>query len=472
MITSNAFADKKIIILGLGLSGLSTARALKVGGARVWVWDDNEKVRAKVKEFPLLNPQTVKWQDFDALLLAPGIPLTHPEPHPAVYAAHAANRPVIGDMEVFANANLSARVIGVTGTNGKSTTTALIGHILQHTKRPSAVGGNIGYPILDLPPLGADGVYALEISSFQIDLSPNLAPDVAVLLNITEDHLDRHGSIENYAAVKAKLLWQQAPSAVSVVSLDDVPSASIARDLFLAGRRVIGISTQRPVDDGVYVANGQLIDSMHGVAQPVLDLRSVSRLPGEHNWQNMAAAYAAVRAAGLGTTEAADAIISFKGLAHRQEFIIETGGIQFVNDSKATNVEAAKKALSSYENIYWIVGGRPKKSGLQGIDAELGNVTAAYTIGESADAFAKYLDGKIPHVQVCETMNLAIDQAFEAALSDGSSQPPATILLSPACASFDQFDNFEQRGETFRALCLLMDSKTKGREEDGAAQCP
>lgn len=462
MIVTTAFADKRVIVLGLGKSGLSAAQVLRLGGAHVALWDDQETSRAKTaakplfKDFPFVNPQTVNWRDYDALILAPGIPFTHPEPHPAVRKAQDQGRQVIGDVELFALANLAAKTIGITGTNGKSTTTALVGHILAHAKRPSAVGGNIGTPLLDLAPLGPQGIYTLELSSFQLDLAPSLSVDVGVLLNLSVDHLDRHGSMEHYASVKAKMLHQQSPTAYSVVSLDDPFTAKIAQELFLQGRRVIGISTERPVPDGVYVQEGQLTESIHGVPHKVLDLKTLDRMPGAHNWQNIAAAYAAVRAAGLSTSEASEAIVSFPGLAHRQELVGEMGHVRFVNDSKATNVEAAIKALGSYGKIYWIVGGRPKAGNLAGIESFLGTVDAAYTIGEATERFADALEGRVPNVETCGTMSVAINRAFQAAQMAATKESPATVLLSPAAASFDQFKSFEDRGNAYRSLVRIL----------------
>ncbi|MBL6928003.1 MAG: UDP-N-acetylmuramoyl-L-alanine--D-glutamate ligase [Rhodospirillales bacterium] len=460
MIAVSSFANRSVAVVGLGRSGLATARALAMGGANVWTWDDNERAReAAIDEgFDVFEPAPETMTDTSAVVLSPGIPLTHPEPHRVVGLARDAGCPVIGDIELLARSQPRATYVGITGTNGKSTTTSLVGHILSQSGRKVEVGGNLGAPALGLAELGTEGVYVLELSSYQLDLLDEATFDIAVLINISPDHLDRHGGMDGYVAAKRRIFRSNGSRLIAIVGVDDRHSAEIFAQLNAGSeRRVIPISIKSPVAGGVYVAGGQLIDDQCGRAEPVLDLTGVANLPGEHNWQNAAAGYAAARAAGVARDEIVAAITTYPGLAHRQENLGTVDGISFVNDSKATNGEAAARALDCYENVYWIAGGLAKEGGLEPLEGRLSGVRHAFLIGEAKDAFAKILSGKCA-VSVSGTLDVAVGEAFDAAVADGL--PNAVVLLSPACASFDQFTDFEARGDAFRQMVkALTDSR-------------
>ena len=366
MVVVTEFSGKRVLVLGLAKSGRAAVRALLEGGAEVLAWDDGAKVRDSIAgEMTLVDPATVDWRSVAALVLSPGIPLTFPEPHPAVVWAREAGVEIIGDIELLGRAQPQARYVGITGTNGKSTTTALIGHILGQSGQRVEIGGNLGTPALSLAPLDADGIYVLEASSFQLDLIETLAFDVAVLLNVTSDHLDRHGGMDGYIAAKKRIFARQGAGAAAVVGIDDAICRDIAEELRQVGNaRVIPISVTREAPGGVYAEGGWLIDATGERPERVLDLAGAERLPGSHNAQNAAAAYAASRALGVEREVAAAAIRSFPGLAHRQELVGTIGGVRYINDSKATNADATEKALACYDAIYWILGGLPKAGGI------------------------------------------------------------------------------------------------------------
>lgn len=448
--------ERTYAVFGLARSGLAAARALNASGAKVFLGDDSSARIGEAAAAGYLVRDLV--QDFpggaEVLILSPGVPLTHPAPHPVVRAATAAGARIIGDTDLFAQAiaqlrgeGAGPRLVAITGTNGKSTTTALTGHVLAQCGVPVAVGGNIGRAVFDLDPLGADGVYAIEMSSYQIDLSPSMAADVGCLLNITPDHLDRHGSFENYAAVKARLLAQVRRDGQIVIGVDDPTTAGIADAMAGAGRRVARVSVRGPVAGGVYVADGALVDDLDGRARAVLSLAALERLPGLHNAQNIAVTYAALRAIGLESGAILAGIATFPGLAHRLEEIARQDGVRIINDSKATNAEATEKALSSFENIHWIVGGVAKAGGITSLAPLFGRVRRAYLIGASAEAFAQTLGDAVPH-----EISGTIDKALASALA--RARPGEVVLLSPAAASFDQFRDFEARGDHFRHLVM------------------
>jgi UDP-N-acetylmuramoylalanine--D-glutamate ligase len=452
MIEVSGFENRPVAVFGLGRSGLSAARALIAGGAEVRGWDDQPERRTEAAEIgvPLADLYTGAMEGVVALVLSPGVPLTHPAPHLVVELARAAGAEVIGDIELFARAHPTSPVVAVTGTNGKSTTAALIGHVLSTNGREVAVGGNFGRPALDLPRMNGGSVYVLELSSYQIDLSPGFVPDVAVLLNISADHLDRHGDIDNYAAVKSRVFEGQGCDQWAVIGVDDEYCRAVYERLREGGRkRLVPISMERPVDGGVFVTDGVLHDATEGGAVAMTDLRETNSLPGVHNWQNAAAAYAAARALGVEGGDAAAVIKGFPGLAHRMERIGEVAGVRFVNDSKATNVESAARALACFDNIYWIAGGRPKEGGIDVLEPYLGHIVHAYLIGEAAPLFAASLDAKVPFT-LSGTLAAAVEAAYRDATN--SSEPGGVVLMSPACASFDQFRDFEVRGAAFRAL--------------------
>lgn len=444
------YKDNTVAVVGLGKSGLSAARALKDGGADVLVWDDRPDARGAAEKagYRLAAPDAYDWSGDApaALVLSPGIPLTHPKPHPAAAAAGIHGIPVLGDVELLYRACPQAHYIGITGTNGKSTTTALIGHILSSADRTVEVGGNLGTPALDLAPLDADGIYVLEMSSYQLDLTHSVAFDSAILLNVTADHLDRHGGMDGYIAAKKRIFRNQGHGAAAIVGVDDDHCKAVATALEADGHTVIRLSVTHQLKNGVYIADGKLIDAMQGAPVAVLDLNDAPALPGLHNAQNIAAAYAATRREGLTPAEIRDGILSFPGLAHRLETVVVEDGIRFVNDSKATNAEATARALASFERIYWIAGGREKEGGYDVLRPYLPTVRKAFLIGEAAENMAAALSNSL-EVEICGTLQRAVEQATALAMAEGVRG--SAVLLSPACASFDQFPNFEIRGAAF-----------------------
>ncbi len=450
MIVLAPFADRNAVILGLGRSGMACARALLASGASVATWDDAEAARTKAaaEGIPVREPAAIDWQAADFLVISPGIPHTHPRPHPVAAAARAAGKPIIGDIELLAQTQVRARYVGITGTNGKSTTTSLLGHILAEAGRTVQVGGNLGLPALDMAPLAEDGVYVIEMSSYQLELTPSTPFDVAVLINISPDHLGRHGGMEGYVAAKRKIFGKVGSTAV--VGLDDEWSRRIAEGN--PGRaRTIGISAATSVPGGVSACGGILADATEGASRTVADLRAVATLQGIHNWQNAACAFAAARALDVPAEAIVRGIRSYPGLAHRQELVGQIRGVAFVNDSKATNADAAVYALACRERIHWIIGGRAKEGGLAGVEPYLGRVVRAYLIGEAAPEFADWLKHQGgPAFELCGDLASATRRAFAAAA------PGDTVLLSPACASFDQFPNFEARGDAFRSLVRAL----------------
>lgn len=456
MIPITEYAGKDVAVYGLGRTGLAAARALKAGKARVHAWDDNEETRARAEAagIPLSDLNKRDWQSFAALVLSPGIPYRFPQPHRLVRLAQMTNVPIVGDMELFARAvqQLPERgrpkVIGITGTNGKSTTTALIGHILKECGMDARIGGNIGTGVLDMAPLHANAYYVLELSSYQLDLVKSLHCDVAVFLNVSPDHLDRHGGMKGYVDAKRRIFLNQQPGDTAVIAVDDTITQTLAMDLAARGGvRVSQVSSEFALGRGVSAVDGKLFDSLSGNAHRVGDLADIPSLPGRHNFQNAAAAYAACRALGLDPARIHAAMLSFPGLAHRMEQVGEIDGVRFVNDSKATNAQAAEQALRAYKKVYWIAGGVPKAEGIGPLAPLFGRVAKAYLIGDAADAFARTLGDAVPNVK-SGTLEKAVAAALEDARNSGDEDP--IVLLSPACASFDQFKDFEARGDAFR----------------------
>jgi UDP-N-acetylmuramoylalanine--D-glutamate ligase len=463
MISLQHLSDKPIAVFGLGRSGLASARALMESGARLWAWDDKKDARAKAQDagIPLVDLYHCNWEEPDFLVLSPGIPLHFPTPHPLVTQAREKGCEIIGDIELIAQAVKSASCVGITGTNGKSTATALVGHILASAGRKVEVGGNIGTPVLELHPLGAGGSYVLEVSSYQLELTPSAPFDVAVLLNIAPDHLERHGSMDNYLAAKKLIFSGTNDPATAIIGTDDSFSKTIFEEVKKRDRwQAIAISGNHEISGGVYVLDGVLVDDRFGKNSKVLDLASVPSLPGAHNWQNAAAAFVTASVLGLGSDEIAAGLETYKGLAHRQERIGVANGVLYVNDSKATNASAAAKALSCYDTIYWIAGGRTKDAaeqdkscGFEELEPFLGRIRHAFLIGEAAERFAELLGSSVPLTK-SETLDRAVAEAARTA--EKERLEGASVLLSPACASFDQFDNFEARGEAFRSLVKAL----------------
>jgi UDP-N-acetylmuramoylalanine--D-glutamate ligase len=445
---------QSVAVFGLGGSGLSTVRALAAGGVETAVWDDNVKARERATEagFSLVDLSRADWRGFRFLVLSPGVPLTHPEPHWTVKLADGAGVPIIGDIELFARERGArapqAPFVAVTGTNGKSTTTALIAHILREAGRDVALGGNIGVPVLDLPPPANDRIHVIECSSYQIDLAPSLAPSVGLLINITPDHLDRHGDLQRYAAVKERLVAQ---SEIALIGVDDDPCRQICARLKsrVGPPRVVAVSGgDDPLADVFVRARGI---AERSDASPPVDLAGARALRGDHNGQNAAFAYAAARALGVESGDIASALRSFPGLAHRMEEVGRKGRVLFINDSKATNADAAEKALKAFRDIHWVLGGRPKEGGVEPLRPLFSRVAKAYLIGEATEAFARTLSGAVSFER-CGTLSAAVSAAARDAFASSAAEP--VVLLSPACASFDQFANFEARGDAFRATAV------------------
>ncbi|MBL9036450.1 MAG: UDP-N-acetylmuramoyl-L-alanine--D-glutamate ligase [Rhodospirillaceae bacterium] len=449
-------AGKIVAVLGLGRTGAATAAALAASGATVWAWDDNEKARGAVPAEMLVDPAQADWRLPEMLVMSPGIPHTHPAPHPAAAAAKSAGKPLIGDIELLYRAMPNRRYVGITGTNGKSTTTTLIAHILRQGGKAIEVGGNLGQAALSLQPLPGDGIYVLELSSYQLELTPTPICDVAVLLNITPDHLSRHGGMDGYIDAKALILRPKGRSSIGVLGVDD----QFCRDLFArlkdGARKLIPISVEREVAGGVDAIGGQLVDRTGGAPIAVMDLSTIATLPGSHNWQNAAAAYVAARAMGLDRAAIVAGLRTYPGLAHRQELIATIGSVRYVNDSKATNADAASKALVCYDDIYWIIGGQAKEGGLTSLEKLFPRVRHAYLIGEASALFARQLGIAVRHTQ-CGTLDKAVAAAH--ALAQRDRKPGAVVLLSPACASWDQYANFEARGDHFRKLVLELSAQ-------------
>jgi UDP-N-acetylmuramoylalanine--D-glutamate ligase len=436
---------KKIAVVGLGASGLPVIAACAAAGIPCIAWDDNAAARdaAAKTGAEIAEPSDENIKDVALVCLAPGIPLTHPAPHRIVTLARQHGVEVTGDIELFHRALPAARTIGITGTNGKSTTTALIGHILRESGAKAAVGGNIGTAALSLPMLPPDGIYVLELSSYQLDLCQSFAPSIAVFINISPDHLDRHGDLKGYVAAKERIMRGHG---TGIVAVDDTESAAVFhRQRKTGARDLVAVSGHQPVTKGVCVNNeGLLCDD----TDVVTDLKDCPALQGRHNWQNAALAYAACRAAGVPRDRIVAALKTFPGLSHRQHILGTLNGIRYINDSKATNDDAAATALRAFDPVYWIAGGRSKGSGYAACEQELARVRHAFLIGEAEEEMARWLESRgIPHTR-CGTLQEAAAPAHEMA----QRERPAggVVLLSPACASFDQFKSFEHRGDVFR----------------------
>jgi UDP-N-acetylmuramoylalanine--D-glutamate ligase len=464
MIIVPGIEKRKIGVYGLGATGLSTCEALSASGAEVYSWDDNEAARAKTRNtrYAAEHPKEWPWAELRSLALSPGVPLTHPAPHPVVRKAHQSGVEVIGDIEFFARAvNARApkdrpRVIAITGSNGKSTTTALIGHMLKECGRSAVVGGNIGMPALSLPEIEAGRVYVLELSSFQLDLAKTLRADVAALLNLSPDHIDRHGDMDGYVAAKRRIFMNQQKTDTAIVGVDDAATQGIcAKLLSEGGRAVTPISAEGSLGRGVYALGTKLFYSLGDKSGEAGDIAHIAPLRGRHNAQNAAAALAAAIAEGIAPNVAVRAMDRFAGLPHRMEIVAKKGAVLFVNDSKATNADAASRALSSYDDIYWIAGGKAKEGGVASLRSLMTRVRGVYLIGEAAREFEGQLAGTAPCIQ-CGDLPTAVSRAARDAAQSGLKAP--VVLLSPACASYDQFRNFEERGEVFRKLANQIET--------------
>jgi UDP-N-acetylmuramoylalanine--D-glutamate ligase len=440
------FAGQRIAVMGLGRAGLPSARALARLGATVRAWDDSARAVAEARAQGLATGPLDDLAGYDALLLSPGIPHMLPAPHPVAAAARQAGVPILCDVEFLyrwvREAGSQARFVGITGTNGKSTTTALLGHMLDVAGVPNAVGGNLGPAALDLKMLGSDGVYVLEMSSYMLERIATVRFSLAAMLNLSPDHLDRHGDMAGYARAKRHIFDRQDASCVAVIGQDDALTAAT----FPGHARRMPISGGTAQPGGVWAEGTVLRDD----AGPIVDLARAAALPGAHNAQNAAAAAALALALGVARQHVAQGIESFAGLAHRQERVAVRHGVAFVNDSKATNADSAARALACYQRIHWIAGGIGKAGGIAGLVEFFPRIATAWLIGRDADGFARTLAAHgVPH-RVVGTLDAAVAQAATEA------RPGDTVLLSPAAASFDQFANFEARGDRFRALVASL----------------
>ncbi len=457
MILVPGVAKRKFGVFGLGATGLSVAEALVASGAEVHSWDEKAEARDKTAntEFRAEHPKEWPWSEFTALVLSPGVPLTHPKPHAIVRKAQQEKVEVVGDVELFARAlnampeSMRPKVVAVTGSNGKSTTTALIGRILKEAGLQAVVGGNIGLPMLSLAAPTPETVYVLELSSFQLDLATSLRADVAVMLNLSPDHLDRHGDMAGYIASKKRIFRNQTKDDWALVGVDDVHSQALCAELSGAGRaKVAPISAEGALGRGVFALSGKLFYNLDGKTGEAGDISNVAALRGAHNGQNAAAALAAAMALGVAPPLAVRLMERFEGLPHRMEIVARSGRVLYVNDSKATNADAASKALTSYAEIFWIAGGKPKEGGVASLRPLMNRVRGAYLIGEAAKEFEAQLAGAVPCIQ-CGDLAAAVARAGRDATLNKNE---AVVLLSPACASYDQFKNFEERGDAFRRL--------------------
>jgi UDP-N-acetylmuramoylalanine--D-glutamate ligase len=453
MIPVTVLAKRRVAVFGLGGSGLAACHALVAGGAEVIGWDDDAARIAAATQAGIASAdlRRVDWTAIAALVLAPGVPLTHPAPHWAAGLARNAAVEVIGDVELYCRQRRAeapdSPFVGITGTNGKSTTTALTAHLLASAGYAAEIGGNIGTAILSLEPPRPGHAHVIECSSYQIDLAPTLDPAVGILLNVTPDHLDRHGTLQNYAAIKERLVAGVQPGGTAIVGVDDDWCQAVADRIERAGRRVMRVSVRRPLPDGLYVEAEQIMLAAGGTARTIAHLGSIGSLRGRHNAQNAACAAGAALALGLAPEQIARGLVSFPGLAHRMEEVGRRGRVLFVNDSKATNADAAARALASFSDIFWIAGGKPKAGGITSLDGYFPRIRKAYLIGEAAEDFAATLAGNTEHV-IAGTLDRAVTLAAQDAAASGLPDP--VVLLSPACASFDQFPNFEVRGAAFR----------------------
>jgi len=457
MIKAATFSGQTLAVFGLGRTGITAALSLAKGGADVWAWDDNEAARdaAAMQGVAISNLNEAEWENFDALVLSPGVPDKLPKPHWTAECANAAGVPIICDIEIFAR-ELAAqpdtdrpKIIAITGTNGKSTTTALIGYVLKVCGKDAQIGGNIGRGVLDLGKMHAGKYYVIELSSYQLERTHSLRANAAVFLNLSPDHLQRHGDMAGYEAAKLRIFNNQTSDDTAVIGVDTDDTKRIFSELTAKnGRRILPTSVRKSLGRGVSVMNGKLYCNMSGKCVEICDLSKAKALEGKHNHQNAAAAYAAVQSLGIDPKVIGEAILSFPGLAHRMETIGSAGPVRFVNDSKATNADAAMQALKSYDNIFWIAGGQSKSGGIEPLARLFPNITQAYLIGEAAPDFHKTLKKK----KVTNKISGDLEKAILCATRDAmqSEKPNPIVLLSPACASFDQFKDFETRGDAFR----------------------
>jgi UDP-N-acetylmuramoylalanine--D-glutamate ligase len=456
MFPVTTFKGKKVAVFGLARTGIAAALALAAGGAEVLAWDDGQAGRdaALAAGITPVDLSAISFDGIAALVMSPGVPIYGPREHWSVAKAKAANVPVIGDVELLAR-EINAipqtdrpRIVAITGTNGKSTTTALLAHILCANGHDVRVGGNIGTGVLALDPPRRGAIYVLELSSYQLDLVASLRVNAAVHLNLSPDHLERHGTMARYAQAKRAIFDNQQHDDWAIIGVDDDWGMALCTRFNAAnGRVVVPISSGQALGKGVCALGSVLWDNLEGRSFMAADLSLARALPGNHNAQNAAAAYAAARAMGVSSEGITKALNSFGGLEHRLQEIAQLGYVRFYNDSKATNADATAQALAAFSGIRWIVGGQAKSDGIDSLAPLFKNVTKAYLVGEASDAFAATLTDKLEH-EACGTIDVAVKRAYADAMASGR---PEIIVLSPACASFDQFPDFEARGRYFTA---------------------
>lgn len=457
MIKLKAYKQRTVGVFGLGKAGTAAVKSLLAGEATVFAWDDNEESRrimtldigtSKHGHFAMEPIDHWPWVELEGIILSPGVPLRYPKPHEVVKMAQTAKVPLWGEVDLLHQACPEARFIGITGTNGKSTTTALVGHILQMAGKLVQVGANFGIPALGLKELDHKGFYVLEMSSYQLDLLKTVFFDAALLLNITPDHIDRHGSMEGYIQAKKKIYERQRENDASFIGLDD----GFCRDIYIElvrehRKKLIPFSVTQKAPRGIEVSQEGILTDPAGNKVFTADLKAVAALKGRHNWQNIAAAYSVTRYFGIAPELIMEAVKAFPGLPHRLEQITTMNEITFFNDSKATNADATARALDPFEKIYWIAGGKAKEGGIESLAPYFPKIVHAFLIGEAQDAFAKTLEGKVPYTK-CGDLQNATRKAAGMAFTD--MKRGAAVVLSPACASFDQWKNFEERGDAFR----------------------
>ncbi|WP_208440488.1 UDP-N-acetylmuramoyl-L-alanine--D-glutamate ligase [Bartonella raoultii] len=463
MISVTCYKGKKVALFGLGRSGLAAAQALRCGGAEVVAWDDNPSSiqEALQQNIPTRDLRHENWSEFVALILAPGVPLTYPKPHWVVEKARQANIEIIGDIELFVRArnhflqhygfcDRDIPFIAITGTNGKSTTTALLAHLLEQMGYDVQMGGNIGTAILMLKPFVKKRIYVIECSSFQIDLTPSLQPTVGLLLNLTPDHIDRHGSFAHYVQAKKHLIFGAAHA---IISVDDADCRNLYQQLFDEGHHVKAISKEHFVENGFYADGTKLFSVCQGQRQILADLASMTALRGCHNAQNALMALATLQALTITDPHINEHLASYQGLPHRMQQVRQMGSILFINDSKATNADAAAPALSAFHDIFWIVGGLSKEGGIDSLRGFFHKIHKAYLIGSAAEEFAGVIGCSFP-VSMSLTLENAVREAFVDALHCKAKE--VVVLFSPACASYDQFKNYEERGEAFVSSVMQL----------------
>lgn len=463
MIRLPLYKDKSVGVLGLGKAGKAAVEALLNSGARVFAWDDSETSRKQLgirhSHLMLEHPNNWQWPQLVCIVMSPGIPLTHPKPHPIVEMAKREHVKIVGEVDLLHQACPDAKYIGITGTNGKSTTTALIGHILQQAGLDAQVGANLGVPSLALREVGEEGYYVLEMSSYQLDLTKTTVFDASVLLNVTPDHLDRHGDMAGYVVAKRRIFDRQQDDDASFVGLDDGYCRDVYIDLVRERRHnIVPFTVTQPKQAGrsIRVDEKGILHDTYSAAEYTHDLSKLERLKGRHNWQNIAAAYGVARYLGLKPEVIMEGVRSFPGLPHRLEMVMTIGSVTFINDSKATNADATERALEPFDNIYWILGGKAKAGGIAPLERYFGKIKHAFLIGEAQDDFAATLEGKVTYTK-CGDLETATHTAARFAFRDSA---PSVVLLSPACASFDQWKSFEHRGDAFRQY--VRDVSAKG----------